>query len=289
MRASFRQGAPADTQADTLCFGLFEGEEAPADLDQALGGRLGAPDRVRRGEGLLQEGRGAASRRRRSAPRARSPSASASATSSRPSAPASPRAVGLARARDAGATPRRLGRSRRRRPGRRSARALAEGALLAAYRFDRYKSGDDDNGSKGPEEVEIVSGEDLVGRDPRGRRRGGAPEHRARPAEPALERPHARRSWPSTRCAARPRSRDSRASRSAPTRSQQRAMGGLLVRHEGLARGAALHRAALRRRGRRAAARAGRQGGHVRHRRHLDQALGEDAGDEDGHVGRRPR
>ena len=40
MRASFRQGAPADTQADTLCFGLFEGDDAPADLDRALGGRL---------------------------------------------------------------------------------------------------------------------------------------------------------------------------------------------------------------------------------------------------------
>ncbi|MGH2978217.1 MAG: M17 family peptidase N-terminal domain-containing protein, partial [Solirubrobacterales bacterium] len=40
MRASFRQGSPAETQADTLCFGLFEGDDAPADLDQALGGRL---------------------------------------------------------------------------------------------------------------------------------------------------------------------------------------------------------------------------------------------------------
>ena len=160
MRASFRQGAPADTQADTLCFGLFEGEEAPADLDRALGGRLAPPDRVRRGEGLLQEGRGAAPRRRRSAPPARSPSASASGQSSRPSARASPAAVGLARARDAGATrvawavPDGVDQTA-------VGAALAEGTLLAAYRFDRYKSGDDDNGSKGPEEVEIVSGEDL--------------------------------------------------------------------------------------------------------------------------------
>ena len=40
MHVSFRQGAPADTQADTLCFGLFEAEEAPAGLDRALGGRV---------------------------------------------------------------------------------------------------------------------------------------------------------------------------------------------------------------------------------------------------------
>ena len=69
-------------------------------------------------------------------------------------------AVGLARARDAGATrvawavPDGADQAA-------VGAALAEGTLLAAYRFDRYKSGDDDNGSKGPEEVEIVSGEDL--------------------------------------------------------------------------------------------------------------------------------
>ena len=40
MRASFRQGAPADADADTLCFGLFEGDDPPSALDRPLGGRL---------------------------------------------------------------------------------------------------------------------------------------------------------------------------------------------------------------------------------------------------------
>ncbi|MGH2979063.1 MAG: leucyl aminopeptidase family protein, partial [Solirubrobacterales bacterium] len=40
-------------------------------------------------------------------------------------------------------------------------RALAEGTLLGAYRFDRYKSGNDDNGTQGPDEVEVLSAEDL--------------------------------------------------------------------------------------------------------------------------------
>ena len=44
-----------------------------------------------------------------------------------------------------------------------------------------------------------------------------------------------------------------------------------------------------RRRTHRAAARPRRQGGHLRHRRHLDQARGEDARDEVRHVGRRRR
>src|SRR5919197_6311217 len=41
MRTSFRQGDPAQTEADTLCAGLFEDEEAPAQLDAALDGALG--------------------------------------------------------------------------------------------------------------------------------------------------------------------------------------------------------------------------------------------------------
>ena len=40
MRASFRQASPAGTDADTLCVGLFEGEQPPTDVDQALDGRL---------------------------------------------------------------------------------------------------------------------------------------------------------------------------------------------------------------------------------------------------------
>lgn len=40
--------------------------------------------------------------------------------------------------------------------------ALTEGVLLAAYRFDRYKSSGDDDDQKGVETLEIVSGEDLA-------------------------------------------------------------------------------------------------------------------------------
>src|SRR3712207_2447815 len=41
MRDSFRQGPPASADADTECVGLFEGDEAPPAMDEALGGRLG--------------------------------------------------------------------------------------------------------------------------------------------------------------------------------------------------------------------------------------------------------
>src|SRR6187431_3732054 len=41
VRASFRQSTPQSTDADTLCVGLFDGESAPAALDEALGGKLG--------------------------------------------------------------------------------------------------------------------------------------------------------------------------------------------------------------------------------------------------------
>jgi leucyl aminopeptidase len=159
MHVSFRQGAPADTQADTLCFGLFEAEEAPADLDRALGGRLTrliesgeAKGSFKKVAVLHPDGEIAAAR------------AIAVGLGKRPEfTPERARiagAVGLVRARDASAT--RLAWAVP--DGADQAAvgaALAEGTLLGAYRFDRYKSGDADNGSKGPEEVEIVSGEDI--------------------------------------------------------------------------------------------------------------------------------
>ena len=159
MRASFRQGAPADTQADTLCFGLFEGEEAPADLDQALGGRVAR---------LIESGEAKGSFKKVALlhPDGAIGAARAIAVGLGKRAEFTPErariaaAVGLARARDAGAN----GIAWAVPDGGDQpaiGAALAEGTLLASYRFDRYKSGDDDNGSKGPAEVEIVSGEDL--------------------------------------------------------------------------------------------------------------------------------
>jgi leucyl aminopeptidase len=159
MRASFRQGAPADTQADTLCLGLFEGDDAPAALDRALGGKLGRLIESGEAKGgfkkvavLHPDGDGGPARvitvglgkRDEFTPeRARVAAA-----------------IGLARARDAGAgrvawaVPEGVDQEQ-------VGRALAEGALLGVYRFDRYKSGNDDEAAQGPEEVEIVSDADL--------------------------------------------------------------------------------------------------------------------------------
>ena len=112
MRASFRQGAPADTQADTLCFGLFEGEEAPADLDQALGGRVAR---------LIESGEAKGSFKKVALlhPDGAIGAARAIAVGLGKRAEFTPErariaaAVGLARARDAGANADRLGGSRR--------------------------------------------------------------------------------------------------------------------------------------------------------------------------------
>ena len=159
MRASFRQGAPADTDADTLCLGLFEGDDPPAGLDRALGGRLAR---------LIESGEAKGSFKKVAVLH---PDADG--------VPARAIAVGLGkrsdltteRARVAGA----VGSARARDTGAKKlawavpegveqaaiGRALAEGTLLGAYRFDRYKSDRDENGPHGPDEVEIVSGEDL--------------------------------------------------------------------------------------------------------------------------------
>jgi leucyl aminopeptidase len=160
MRASFRQGPPAETQADTLCFGLFEGDDAPPELDRALGGRLSR---------LIGSGEARGSFKKVTVihPDGDIGAARAIAVGLGKRDEFTPErarvagAVGLGRARDAGsdrmawAVPEGVDQTA-------VGRALAEGTLLGAYRFDRYKSGDD-NGPKGPEEVEIVSAEDLSG------------------------------------------------------------------------------------------------------------------------------
>jgi leucyl aminopeptidase len=160
MRASFRQGAPAETDADTLCIALFEGDDAPGALDRALGGRLAR---------LIESGEAKGSFKKVAVlhPEGDITAARVIAVGLGKRAEFTPErarvagAVGLSRARDTGAkrlawaVPEGVDQSG-------IGRALAEGALLAAYRFDRYKSNADENDSKGPEEVEIVSGEDLA-------------------------------------------------------------------------------------------------------------------------------
>jgi leucyl aminopeptidase len=158
MRASFRQGAPADADADTLCFGLFEGDDPPAALDRALGGRL-AP-LIESGEAkgafkklaLLHPDDGPL---RRAIAVGLGKRAEFTPERARVAA-----AAALARARDTGAervawgVPEGVDQET-------VGRALAEGALLGAYRFDRYKSGSEDDGSHGPAEVVVVSDADL--------------------------------------------------------------------------------------------------------------------------------
>jgi leucyl aminopeptidase len=161
MRASFRRGAATDTAADTLCLGLFEDEGVPKELDDALGGKVAA---------LVESGEAKAGFRKIAVLH---PEGSIGATRVL--------AVGLGkrdefdaeRARIAAAVAlRRAAESASRSlawavPGATDqatiGAAIVEGALLAAYRFDRYKSGADQNREDVPQELEVVSGEDIGG------------------------------------------------------------------------------------------------------------------------------
>src|SRR3954451_6393692 len=158
MRASFRRGAASDTPADTLCVGLFEDEGAPRSLDEALGGRLGRlvesgeaktgfrKTAVLHPDGAIGAARvvtvGLGKRDEFDAERARIAAAvglrRAGEASSRPVAWAVPENTDQASV----------------------AAALAEGALMASYRFDRYKSGEQTREDV-PESLEIVSGDDV--------------------------------------------------------------------------------------------------------------------------------
>ena len=164
-------------------------------------------------------------------------------------------------------------------PSPSAAAALVEGTVLAAYRFDRFRSPRRRAIRRRPSSSASSCSSPRPTRDaspprPRSRSvaaRGG--ESGARSAEPARERAHpagARRA----RGGDRRRARRRRASRSSTARRSPRAgMGGLVAVSQGSGDRAAADRAPLRRRRRRAAHRAGRQGGHVRQRRDLDQAL----------------
>src|ERR1700704_1735685 len=153
MRASFRRGTATDTPADTLCVGLFEDESVPSAIDDAVGGKIArlvesgeakagfrktavlhpdgaiGPDRVvtvglgKRGEFDTERARIAS-------------------------------AVGFRRAGEAGSrsvawtVPENTDQAA-------IGAAIAEGTLLAAYRFDRYKSSNDQGRDDSPEELEV--------------------------------------------------------------------------------------------------------------------------------------
>jgi leucyl aminopeptidase len=160
MRASFRQGAPHDTSADTLCVGLVEGEGAPQPLDEALGGRLGR---------LVDSGEAKASPRKTAILHPEGAVGPARVvtvglgkrdelTTERVRVAA---AVGLGRARDAGA--KHLAWAVPEDGDTQAfAGAITEGVLLAAYEFERYKSKKEnrDEGG-GVEELEVATGVDA--------------------------------------------------------------------------------------------------------------------------------
>ncbi len=159
MRASFRQATPATTDADTLCVGLFEGEPADSDIDEALGGRLGR---------LLESGEAKGSFKKMAILHPDGAIGAARVIvvglgkrdEFTPERARIAGAVALGRAREAGAKRIAWGI-----PGgvdeASTAKALAEGTLLAAYRFDRYKSSKSDDGDGGPQQLEISSEQDL--------------------------------------------------------------------------------------------------------------------------------
>jgi leucyl aminopeptidase len=160
MRTSFRKGAPHETQADTLCVGLFENEDPPKALDDALEGELGrlidsgeAKRAFRKTAMLHPNGRiaparvmsvGLGKREEFDGERARIAAA-----------------VALGRANDAGAKSIAWGLPESV-DQRQIAVALVEGTMLADYRFDRYKSkaaGDED--PRRVEDLELAAAEDL--------------------------------------------------------------------------------------------------------------------------------
>ena len=271
------QGDPRDTDADTRVCGLFEGGsltdpdlqglvdtgEAKAQLKRLCVTHEDTPvrrpppgdhRRARQG-GRVQRREGARRGRRRghAAPRSSAPSRSRGPRPRRTApSPGSSRA--------------RCSRLLRLRPLQ-----VVEGRGRRLGRRDRLARGGRRRRGRG-------------GRRPRHR---GRAERRARPPEPAVERLHARvprraRAGDRRMRTTRSRSRCSAATRSSRwgwARSPSVAQGSdaepqlIVLRYKGGGDGPHL---GLR-----------RQGRHLRHRRDLDQALGEDARDEVRHVGRR--
>ena len=253
-----------------------------AALDRALGGRLGevvqrGDFRGKRGETLLLWA-GAGARRP-----ACCWSGSATRRSSTPRARARPRRSAVAAAPARGAARwRSLAPASRRLRVPALVQALAEGAVLAGYRFDRYRSASEDARRRGRR----VQRRDRARRGPARRARRGRARRRRSPNrqnvardlsnEPPNALPPAR---PGAR---RERSREARsgcaAACSTSPELRRRKMGALLAvggrqREPAAADRARARRAAPRRGGRRrAAGLPGRQGHHLRLGRPLDQA-----------------
>jgi leucyl aminopeptidase len=160
MRTRFRQGVPQETAADTLCTGLFEGERAPAGLDEALGGALG---------GLVEAGEASGSFKKTALlhPQGSIPPARVVTVGLGKRGEFVPErariaaAAALGRARDAGA--RKIGWCLPEGTDQRAAAtAITEGCVLADYRFDRFKTSKENDDSPGRiDELEVISAEDI--------------------------------------------------------------------------------------------------------------------------------
>jgi leucyl aminopeptidase len=155
MRVTFRRGAPHETAADTLCVGLFEDEDPPAAIDEALGGELAR---------LVSEGEARSSFKKTAVVHSKGETGpnrvvtvglgkrgELGGEKARVAA-----AVALARASGAGA--KKLAWAVPDGAGEEIAVAITEGVVLGAYRFDRFKSRDDeDDDDRRVDELELAS------------------------------------------------------------------------------------------------------------------------------------
>ena len=157
MRTASRTGSPHETAADTLCVALFEDEQAPSELGDAIARELGR---------LIESGEAKGGLRKTAVlhPEQGPKRVIAVGLGKREEFELElarvAAALGLGRARDAGsrslawAVPAGVDQGT-------TAAAMTEGAVLAAYRFDRFKTSGQDGEPDGVQELEIVSSEDV--------------------------------------------------------------------------------------------------------------------------------
>jgi leucyl aminopeptidase len=162
MQTHFRRGTPEDTEADTLCVGVFEDEPPPEEIDRALGGAL---------QRLLDSGEAKRSFKKTAIVHPNGAIRAARVVSVGlgkqaefvPERARLVAAAALARAKDAGA--KHLAWAVPEVDDQAAvAASLTEGTILADYRFDLYKTNKktEDAGADEVQEMEVISNEDLA-------------------------------------------------------------------------------------------------------------------------------
>ena len=275
----------AGVEADLHAIGLFDGEELP-EAYRDLPGAGDVKTRIQEAHPAAPRApRAAADRRAR---QARGPGRGAAARGS--GAGGEPRPAATRPERSPGRSP--SAADDQLAPGARAA-AVVEGAVLASYRFDRFKSRDpEDPAPPRLERLLLAAGDDAAAiaeaaevarvaseAANRARELQGLPSNVVTPELPGRPGPRDRRR-PRADHRRGPGPGGDRASaawagwrRSPGAAPRSRAL--IALRYQGGARG---RDPGL-----------GREGRDLRHGRDLDQAGAEDGGDEDGHVGRRRR